>query len=57
MAVVLISSDLAEMVSIADRIMVMRDYQFVGELANSKEYSDVSTGVMEAIQSGSRWSS
>jgi ABC-type sugar transport system ATPase subunit len=45
------------MVSIADRIMVMRDYQFVGELANSKEYSDVSTGVMEAIQSGSRWSS
>jgi ribose transport system ATP-binding protein len=57
MAVMLISSDLAEMVSIADRIMVMRDYQFVGELANSKEYSDVSTGVMEAIQSGSRWSS
>ena len=52
MAVLLISSDLPEMVSIADRIMVMRDYQFVGEFANSKDYAEMSTQVMEAIQSG-----
>ncbi|MGB4712496.1 MAG: sugar ABC transporter ATP-binding protein [Pontimonas sp.] len=54
MAVLLISSDLPEMVSIADRIMVMRDYQFVGEFANSKDYAEMSTQVMEAIQSGSK---
>jgi len=54
MAVLLISSDLPEMVSIADRIMVMRDYQFVGEFANSKDYAEMSTQVMEAIQTGSK---
>lgn len=49
-SVLLISSDLPEMVSIADRVMVMRDYQFVGEFDNSKEYKEMSTGVMDAIQ-------
>jgi ribose transport system ATP-binding protein len=52
MSVLLISSDLPEMVSIADRVMVMRDYRFVGEFDNSKEYVEMSTGVMEAIQAG-----
>jgi ribose transport system ATP-binding protein len=51
-SVLLISSDLPEMVSIADRVMVMRDYRFVGEFDNSKEYVEMSTGVMEAIQAG-----
>ena len=54
MAVLLISSDLPEMVTIADRIMVMRDYQFVGEISNSKEYTEISTNVMDAIQTGAK---
>jgi ribose transport system ATP-binding protein len=52
MSVILISSDLVEMIQIADRVMVMRDYQFVGELENSKSYHDMSTQVMDAIQKG-----
>ena len=54
MAVLLISSDLPEMVTIADRIMVMRDYEFVGEFPNSKEYKEMSTKVMDAIQTGAK---
>jgi len=53
MAVLLISSDLPEMVAIADRVMVMRDYQFVGEFPNSKDYAEMSTKVMDAIHAGS----
>lgn len=49
-SVLLISSDLPEMVSIADRIMVMRDYRFAGEFDNTKEYQEMSTGVMDTIQ-------
>lgn len=54
MAVLLISSDLPEMVSIADRIMVMRDYQFVDEFENTKDYPEMSTKVMGAIQAGAK---
>ena len=54
MSVILISSDLPEMVSVADRIMVMRDYQFVGEFDNSKDYPEMSTKVMDAIQAGKK---
>lgn len=54
MSVILISSDLVEIIQIADRVMVMRDYQFVGELENSKSYHDMSTQVMDAIQKGVR---
>jgi ribose transport system ATP-binding protein len=52
MSVILISSDLPEMIQVADRVMVMRDYQFVDEFDNNKEYSNMSTQVMEAIQMG-----
>lgn len=54
MSVILISSDLPEMVSVADRIMVMRDFQFVGEFDNSKDYPEMSTKVMDAIQTGKK---
>ena len=54
MSVLLISSDLPEMVSIADRIMVMRDYQFVDEFENTKDYPEMSTKVMGAIQAGAK---
>lgn len=47
--------DLAdEGMSVADRIMVMRDFQFVGEFDNSKEYPEMSTKAMGAIQKGKK---
>lgn len=52
MSVIVITSDLPEMIQVADRIMVMRDYRFVGEFDNSKDYPEMSTKVMEAIQKG-----
>lgn len=54
MSVILISSDLPEMIQVADRVMVMRDYQFVGDFDNSKEYDEMSTRVMDAIQAGKK---
>lgn len=49
LSIILISSDLAEMISIADRILVMRDYELVGELTNTKDYSTISRSIMTAI--------
>ena len=40
LAVLLISSDMPEMVHLADRIVVMRDGRIVGELDNSRVYDD-----------------
>ncbi len=51
LSIILISSDLAEMISLADRILVMRDYQLVGDLDNSKDYTTMSRGIMTAIHS------
>jgi ribose transport system ATP-binding protein len=51
LSIILISSDLAEMISLADRILVMRDYQFVGEVSNTKDYPTISRAVMSAIHS------
>ena len=51
LSIILISSDLAEMVSIADRILVMRDYELVGDLANTKDYPTISRSIMTAIHS------
>lgn len=48
-AIVLISSDLPEMIAVADRVAVMSDYRIVGELANDKDYSRMSREVMGAI--------
>ncbi len=53
-SVLLISSDLPEMISVADRVLVMRDYQFVGEFDNTKDYPTMSTKVMDAIQAGKK---
>jgi ribose transport system ATP-binding protein len=46
----MISSDLAEMVAIADRILVMRRYELVGDLDNSKDYQNMSRSIMNSIQ-------
>ena len=49
LSIVLISSDLAEMVSLADRICVMRAYRVLAELDNTKQYETMSVRVMAAI--------
>jgi ribose transport system ATP-binding protein len=48
-AVLLITSDLVEMVTLADRIMVMRDFHICGEVPNSHVYEPVSQQVMGFI--------
>ena len=50
LSIILISSDLAEMVAIADRILVMRRYELVGDLDNSKDYRNMSRSIMNSIQ-------
>ena len=51
LSIILISSDLAEMVAVADRILVMRRYELVGDLDNSKDYQSMSRSIMNSIQS------
>ncbi|CAB1057616.1 ABC transporter, ATP-binding protein (cluster 2, ribose/xylose/arabinose/galactose) / ABC transporter, ATP-binding protein (cluster 2, ribose/xylose/arabinose/galactose) [Olavius sp. associated proteobacterium Delta 1] len=53
-AVLLISSDMPEMVLLADRVVVMKDMQIVGNLPNSHQYEGMSSRIMNCIhESGS----
>jgi ribose transport system ATP-binding protein len=45
LAILLISSDLPEMVTLADRVLVMRDHQVVGEVDNDHSYERTSKAV------------
>jgi ribose transport system ATP-binding protein len=45
-SILLISSDMPEIVRVADRILVMREHRIVGEIANSHNYADVSEAIM-----------
>ncbi|MEV6606347.1 sugar ABC transporter ATP-binding protein [Kutzneria sp. NPDC051319] len=45
LAILLISSDLPEMVTLADRVLVMRDHQLVGEIDNAHDYEHTSQAV------------
>ena len=38
-----------EMITVADRIVVMDDYRIKGELENSRRYTEMSEGMMEFI--------
>jgi ribose transport system ATP-binding protein len=49
MAVVLISSDLREVVALSDRIYVMNDHRITGRLENSHDYTAVSQAVMRLV--------
>jgi ribose transport system ATP-binding protein len=49
LAILLISSDLPEMILLADRILVMKDHQIIGEVANSHRYDDASEAIMRLI--------
>lgn len=48
-AILLISSDLPEMITMADRILVMSDYRIVGEVANDHRYEPTSQAVIRMI--------
>jgi ribose transport system ATP-binding protein len=49
LSIVLISSDMPEMVTLADRILVMHDKQIVAEIANDHDYDATSRSIMAAI--------
>jgi ribose transport system ATP-binding protein len=50
LAVLLITSDLPEMVTLADRVVVMRDFQVRGEVPNdTHDYDPTSRAVMSLI--------
>ena len=48
-AILLITSDMPEMITLADRIVVMNDYLVMGELPNTRDYTEMSEGIMELI--------
>jgi ribose transport system ATP-binding protein len=48
-AILLISSDLPEMVTLADRIAVMNDLAIIGELPNTREYGPMSQHIIRLI--------
>lgn len=48
-SIILISSDLRELIHISDRILVFRGGSIVSSLMNSKDYDDSSAKIMEAI--------
>jgi ribose transport system ATP-binding protein len=48
-AILLITSDMPEMITVADRIVVMDDYRLKGELENSRRYTEMGEGIMALI--------
>ncbi len=53
-AVLLITSDMPEMIALADRIAVMDAYRIRGEMANTGDYAIMSHAIMDAIHGGAR---
>ncbi|HLW92880.1 MAG TPA: sugar ABC transporter ATP-binding protein [Roseiarcus sp.] len=51
-AVLLISSDMAEMIALADRIVVMYDFAIAGEIENDRHYETMSKAIMAMIHRG-----
>jgi ribose transport system ATP-binding protein len=49
LAILLITSDLPEMVTLAERIVVMRDFQIAGSVPNDHDYERTSTAVIRLI--------
>ena len=53
-AILLISSDLREVVQLGDRILVMGDFRLLAEIENSGEYAPISELVMRTITEATR---
>lgn len=49
MSIILISSDMPELIKLADRILVFREGQICGELPSSKQYDNMSKKIIELI--------
>ena len=54
LSILLISSDMPEMIRLADRILVMKEHRVVGEIENTRRYEEVSEGIMRFIHAGER---
>jgi len=52
LSIILISSDMPEMVALADRILVMHDKHIVAGFANTRDYEQSSRTIMSAIHTG-----
>ncbi|MCX5568033.1 sugar ABC transporter ATP-binding protein [Kaistia nematophila] len=52
LSVLLISSDMPEMITLADRILVMRDFTLAGTIENSHRYEPMSREIMGFIHAG-----
>ena len=50
-AILLISSEMPEMIALADRIMVVDGYRVTGEVANTGIYAEISHQIMDLIHS------
>ena len=48
-SILLISSDMPEMITLADRILVMHGFRLVGEVANDHHYDTTSRAIMNCI--------
>ncbi|MDE3176459.1 MAG: sugar ABC transporter ATP-binding protein [Pseudomonadota bacterium] len=48
-AILLITSDMPEMITLADRIVVMDGYRIKGELTNTRDYASMGEGIMALI--------
>ena len=48
-SIILISSDMPEMISLADRIIVMKNFTIGGGEINSHSYQEMSSKIMESI--------
>ena len=48
-AILVISSDMPEMIALADRIKVMDDYRIMGEIINTGVYDDIAPAIMNLI--------
>jgi ribose transport system ATP-binding protein len=48
-SVLLISSDMSEMITLADRILVMHDFRIVGEVENDHRYEAISKAIIGCI--------
>jgi ribose transport system ATP-binding protein len=51
LSIILISSDLPEVIAVSDRILVMNNYAMVGEIENTKDYPSISRQIMASIHS------
>jgi ribose transport system ATP-binding protein len=50
-SILLITSDMPEIITLADRIIVMDDFAIKGDLPNNRNYEAMSTGIMNLIHS------